>query len=97
MILILELKGKRVFLKKLENLEGKHSRVPVDKVQEINLTENVTTGYTLMKKRVSKHRDEAPMSVPATSAVTEVLDSDDATGVHRVRTSNSIYEIKVIS
>lgn len=97
MISILELKGFNVSIEKKELLPGKKSKTGVGKIQKIFLTENITTGYPVMKKRFSRHRDEIARSVPATSTVVEVVHFDDEKGLYKIKTETSIYEIKKLN
>lgn len=96
MIPIIKLKGKRVSLTKIEDLPNRHSHGEIGRVQIVILTENIIMGYTVMKKRNSRHRDEAPMSVPATSAVSAILEADDKNSIYKIATQSSVYEIKVL-
>ena len=96
MISILELRGKKIVLEKLNDKEGRTSKVKPGKKQEIILMENPTTGYELLKKRFSRHRDEVPNGVRATSKFLKVLNSNEETGVYVIETENSIYQITVI-
>ncbi|ETB63625.1 TPA: hypothetical protein DIC38_03505 [Candidatus Nomurabacteria bacterium] len=90
------LKGKKVFLEKLDDVEGSISKVSVGKKQEIFVAEEIIVGFPVMKKRVSRHRDEAPRSVNATSAVRKILTVEKEKGLYKFITENSIYEMKVI-
>jgi branched-subunit amino acid aminotransferase/4-amino-4-deoxychorismate lyase len=94
MILILELKGMNVSIEKIELLPGKKSKTVVGKIRRITLTENITTGYPVMKRSFSRHRDEAARSIPATSTVVEVMSFDEENGLYKIKTETSIYKIK---
>ncbi len=92
---VLETKGRKFILKKLENCDWGKSKVPIGKEKEIFVSENLVIGYPLMKRRFSRRRDNAPRSVPATSTIIEIisLSIDKETSTCKFRTDNSIYEI----
>ena len=94
MISILELKDKRVILEKLEMKDGKKSKVNPGKIQEIVLSQNIITGYPVMKKRFSRNRDEAPRSVPGTSTVLQIVSNNEEEGLFKIETETSFYKVK---
>ena len=93
----LSLQGKRITLEKIADMPGRHSKGAIGRIQTLNLTEDIILGYTLMKKRVSRNRDEAPMSVPGTSGVTKIQCIDDINKIYQIETQSSVYKIKLLS
>lgn len=90
---ILEIKERKFILKKIKNCPWSRSKVPVGKETAIFVSENLIIGYPLMKKRYSKHRDNAPRSLPATSTVIEIISTQKEDFLYQFRTENSVYEL----